>query len=177
MRTVIMIAVLTLFAVPALAVTYEWVDKQGTVNFTEDLGNVPKEYRKQVKIVGEEEDKSTAVSEDSSGEAKGGSQAKGKDKDTAQAAPEKEQKKSYGGKSADAWKREFADVNGKIRSEEEQLADLKDRMKDTSKMSRGEYLSIQMSINASESKLKSLRQKLDSLTSEADRAGVPSDLR
>ena len=37
---------LILFALPAIAETYTWEDDLGTVNFTEDLGNVPKKYRK-----------------------------------------------------------------------------------------------------------------------------------
>jgi hypothetical protein len=44
-------------------------------------------------------------------------------------------------------------------------------------MRRGEYLSIQMGINDSESRLKKLREKKEQLSSEADRAGVPANLR
>lgn len=55
MKTVVILIVLVLFAVPVFADTYEWEDDQGTVNFADDLGQVPKQYRKKVKIVGEEE--------------------------------------------------------------------------------------------------------------------------
>ena len=55
MKTVVILIALVLFAVPVFADTYEWEDSQGTVNFADDLGKVPKQYRKKVKIVGEEE--------------------------------------------------------------------------------------------------------------------------
>ena len=179
MKSAIIVIFLVLFAVPSLAVIYEWEDSNGTINFTEDLGNVPKEYRKKAKIVGEEEDSSADVSAEGSEEAQGKDEA-AKSKDGAAKSPEGdklEQKKTYGGRSAESWKNEFAEINGKIKAEEDELNLLKDRIKDTSKMSRSEYLSIQMGINDSESRLKRLRERLDQLTSDADRAGVPASCR
>ena len=31
--------------------TFKWVDKDGIVHFSDDINSVPKEYRKQIKIV------------------------------------------------------------------------------------------------------------------------------
>jgi hypothetical protein len=36
---------------PASASTYSWTDEQGTINFTEDLGSVPKKYRKKARSI------------------------------------------------------------------------------------------------------------------------------
>jgi len=172
MKSAIIVVVLVLFTVPSMAVTYRWEDKQGTINFTEDLGNIPKEYRKKAKIVGEEEESSPAVTEEVS---KG---AKGKEGAAKSPSGEKsDQKKMYGGRSAESWKSEFSELNGKIKTEEEQLSFLKDRMKDSSKIRRGEYLSLQMGVNDSEGRLKRLREKLDQLTSEANRWNVPASAR
>jgi hypothetical protein len=172
MKSAIIFVVLALFAVPSMAVTYKWEDKQGTINFTEDLGNIPKEYRKKAKIVGEEEESSPVVTEEVT------EGAKGKEGGVKSPPEEKlEQKKTYGGRSAESWKNEFSEINRKIKTEEDELSFLKDRIKDSSKMRRGEYLSIQMGINDSESRLKKLRERLDKLNSEANRAGVPKDLR
>lgn len=33
------------------AVTYSWTDEQGTVNFSEDLGSVPKQFRKKARKI------------------------------------------------------------------------------------------------------------------------------
>ena len=55
MKTVLILIALVLFAGHVFADTYVWEDDQGTVNFADDLGKVPKQFRKKAKIVGEEE--------------------------------------------------------------------------------------------------------------------------
>jgi hypothetical protein len=178
MKTALMTAILVLFALPVLAVTYEWEDSQGTINFTEDPGSIPKQFRKKAKILGAEGEVASPETGAVKDEPKSGAQTRGKVDAPEQAAGgNKVKKKMYGGKTADAWSKDFAQLNGNIKSEEDQLSELKDRIKDTSKMSRGEYLSIQMEINGSESRLKRLRGKLAALTEEADRADLPADLR
>ena len=168
MKTSIIFLLLVMFAIPAEALTYKWVDNEGT-HYTDDLGNVPQKYRKKVKIVGEEED---VTSPEPAAEQK--DKAKG---DASEQTNSPEKKKTYGGKSGETWKRDFAQVNADIKANEDQLSDLKDRMKDTSKMSRGEYLSIQAGINSVEARLQRLRGKRDSLTEEANRALVPAEFR
>jgi hypothetical protein len=178
MKTALITAILVLFALPVLAVTYEWEDSQGTINFTEDPGSIPKQYRKKAKILGAEEEVASPETGAVRDEPKSGSNAKGKvDAPEQTAGGNKEKKKMYGGKSPETWSRDFAQINGSIQAEEDQLSELKGRIKDTSKMSRGEYLSIQMGINGSESRLQRLRGKLAALTEEADRADLPADLR
>ena len=46
MKTCIIVALLVLFAIPVEALTYKWVDNEGT-HYTDDLGNIPAKYRKQ----------------------------------------------------------------------------------------------------------------------------------
>jgi hypothetical protein len=172
MKTALITAILVIFALPVLAVTYEWEDSQGTINFTEDPGSIPKQYRKKAKILGAEEE----IASPETGDVKDKPKSKVETPDQA-AGANKEIKKVYGGKTADAWSRDFAQINGNIKSEEEQLSELKGRIKDTSKMSRGEYLSIQMGINGCESRLQRLRGKLAALTEEANRVDLPAELR
>jgi chromosome segregation ATPase len=51
MKKVLILLVLLIFAVPAYAATvYKWVDREGIVNYTDDIGNVPQPYRNQVEI-------------------------------------------------------------------------------------------------------------------------------
>ncbi len=168
MKTSIIFLLLVMFAIPAEALTYKWVDNEGT-HYTDDLGNVPQKYRKKVKIVGEEED---VTSPEPAAEQK--DKAKG---DISEQTNSPGKKKTYGGKSGETWKRDFAQVNADIKANEDQLSELNDRMKDTSKMSRGEYLSIQASINSVEARLQRLRGKRDTLTDEANRALVPAEFR
>jgi len=172
MKTALITAILVLFALPVLAVTYEWEDSQGTINFTEDPGSIPKQYRNKAKILGAEEE----VASPEPAAVKDEPKSKGETPEQA-AGGTKEKKKMYGGKSPETWSRDCAQLNANIKAEEDQLSELKERIKDTSKMSRGEYLSIQMGINGSESRLQRLRGKLAALTEEADRADLPADLR
>lgn len=167
-----------LFAVPAFAVTYEWVDDHGTVSFTEDLGNVPKKYRKKVKILGADEGNGPQVTEVEEGaKAKPkGDGGKGDAKVDQTAKDGKKKPAMYGGKNETAWKNEYRKLSADVKSSEEQLDQLKSRMIDLSKLSRSEYLSIQHTINNTESRLNDQQKKLDAFRASAAREGVPADL-
>ena len=173
MKICILCISMVLFALPVIAETYTWEDDQGTVNFTEDLGNVPKKYRKKVKIVGEEElpppeanvgDGKPAVK----GKTEGAREPKEKGPAVQQAV--------YGGKDAKAWRFEFLSLDADVKAAEKQLVEIRNRMKDTSGMSRTEYLSIQNTIKSLESSVLERRKKLGDFKKEAETAGVPADL-
>ena len=165
----LLVAMLLLYPLSALAQTYEWTDQRGTVNFTEDLGKVPKKYRKKVKVIGGEETGApqTTVLEPEKGKGK----AKVKDDDSAKG------KKLFGGKDETAWHKEFQSAKGELQQTEASLAELKGRLGDTSKMSRSEYLSVQSSIKNLEFRLQQQQKKLDLLGESADRLGVPQEYR
>ena len=175
MKTSIIVAILMLLAVQVEAVTYMWEDNQGTVSFTEDLGSIPQKYRKKAKIVGEE-DVAPSAAEQTKEEFKAGQRDKGRGETIEQAVPAV-QKKTYGKKSGDTWRREFAQNRMDIKASEDQLDEHRGLLKDTSKMSRGEYLSIQLDVKSAESRLQRLKAKRDALTEEANRAGVPAEFR
>lgn len=176
MKASIIIVLLVLIAIPAEALTYKWVDMEGT-HYTDDLGNIPQKYRKKATIVGAEED-ATAPEEVTNEASKPTVKREGREQTQAQPVAEKqEQKKTYGGKSVATWKRDFEQINADIKAAEDQLNESKERMQDTSKMSRGEYVSIQMDINSEEYRLQRLKDKLEVLTEEANKAYLPADLR
>jgi hypothetical protein len=174
MKRIVLLS-LFLYAVPAFAVTYEWTDERGTVSFTEDLGNVPKKYRKRVKILGAEEDSTPKVIEmDNGGKEKGTSEEKGKaTKDDAEA---KKKPAVYGGKNEAAWKTESRKLSAEVKAAEEQLDQLKGRLNDTSNMSRAECLTLQHTVKNTESRLSGLRQKQDAFNASAAKAGVPAEI-
>jgi hypothetical protein len=165
----LLVALLVLYPLSALAVTYEWTDQRGTVNFTEDLGNVPKKYRKKVKILSDENPAPQTVEIPEPA-------AKGTAGTAKQEEPAKA-KKLYGGKDENAWRAEFRDAVAYVRQTESELAELRGRMTDTSKMSRAEYLSIQNAIRNNEIRLQQQQSKLDALKETADRLGVPAEFR
>ena len=45
MKALVLLAALLVFAAPALAQLYEWVDEKGQRNFTDNPNNVPAKYR------------------------------------------------------------------------------------------------------------------------------------
>jgi hypothetical protein len=167
-KTFILVITMTFFSLPVLAETYIWEDDQGTVNFAEDLGNVPKKFRKKVRIIGGEESPPAAVKE-------------GKEKPPLQhkesvPVAKPDQMRVYGGKNADAWKSEFTVVNADLKATEKQLVEYRNRVKDTSRMSRSEYLGIQSTIKTIELSVLDQRKKLNDLQQAAEKAGVPAEL-
>ncbi len=181
MKTFLVVITMVFFAVPALAETYTWKDDQGTVNFADDLGKVPKKYRKKARIVGEEEPAAAEVPDGNEKPAvrkqtEGGrGEAPQGNKEGAPAAKE-DKKAVYGGKDASAWKSEFAGINAELKANEKQLVEFRNRLKDTSGMSRSEYLGIQNTLKSLEYTVLGLRKKLEDLKQEAGKAGVPAEL-
>ena len=164
---------MVLFALPVVAETFTWEDDQGTVNFTEDLGKVPKKYRKKVKIVGEEE---FPPQEANVGEGKPAVKIKAEGaREPKEKAPAVQQA-VYGGKDAKAWQLEYKSLDADVKAAEKQLVEIRNRMKDTSGMSRTEYLNLQSTIKSLESSVLERRKKLDDFKKEAGTAGVPADL-
>jgi Domain of unknown function (DUF4124) len=177
MKLCILCISMVLFALPVIAETYTWEDDQGTVNFTEDLGKVPKQYRKKVKVVGEEE---VPPPEANVGEGKPAFKVKTEVKTEAAREPKEKapavQQAVYGGKDAKTWQSEFTSSDADVKGAEKQLVEMRNRMKDTSGMSRSEYLNVQATIKSLESTVLERRKKRDDLKKDAETAGVPADL-
>jgi hypothetical protein len=155
----LLVLLLLLYPLSAIAVTYEWTDQSGTVNFNEDLGKVPKKYRKKVKILGADEGGAPQVIDEP---------VKGKAKETA--APK--EKNAPGGKGDAGLRGEYAIAKANVQATEDELTDLRGRLGDTSKMSRTEYLSLQNTIKQEDYRLQEQKRKLESLREAAKRAGV-----
>ena len=51
MKKLLLILLILVFASSASATVYKWVDKGGVVNFTDDYGKVPPDYRNKVEEV------------------------------------------------------------------------------------------------------------------------------
>ncbi|MBU5612605.1 DUF4124 domain-containing protein [Geomonas azotofigens] len=160
----LLVLLLLLYPLTAAAETYQWTDERGTVNFADDLGQVPKKYRKKARRVGEEDAAPTVIEK--------GPAEPAKTKDDAQAG-----KKTYGGKDEATWRREFLQADANLKNAESDLATLKGRVADTSHMTRSEYLTIQSSIKYAEDRVQAQQKRLDQLRESAERLGVPPEFR
>ncbi|MBJ6727479.1 DUF4124 domain-containing protein [Geomesophilobacter sediminis] len=168
MKKLLLIPLLLLPAT-VYATTYEWVDSKGTVNFTEDLGKVPKKYRKKVRVIGDETG-APQITETTESTGKGAPVTKASER-------QPERKTLYGGKDEKTWRADFAQARGELKVAEQDVREIGTRMKDISKMSRTEYLTLQNSLRQDEARMQGKRKRLDELTAEADAAGVPADFR
>jgi hypothetical protein len=151
------------------------LDDQGTVNFTEDPGNIPQKYRKKAKIVGEEEPTVDAVKEEAGSREKAPESAE--TKGTAPLEKQEKKKAVYGGKDESAWKAEFAQVRGELKSIDELLTSKKTLFSDPSKLSRTEYKTLQYEIKSLEQRWNDTLEKLKGLRSAATREGVPAEIQ
>uniref|UniRef100_C6E5M8 DUF4124 domain-containing protein n=1 Tax=Geobacter sp. (strain M21) TaxID=443144 RepID=C6E5M8_GEOSM len=167
----LLLLLLLLYPLSASAETYQWTDERGTVNFAEDLGKVPKKYRKKAKRLGSEEpaaENSAPAAAPETAKPRG-AEEKGEKSN--------EKNKTYGGKDELAWRREFQQANSRLQSAQTELDTLNARLADTSRMTRSEYLIIQNSIKHSKARVQELQKKLDQLDATADRYEVPADFR
>jgi hypothetical protein len=163
----LLVVMLLLFPLTAMAETYQWTDEHGTVHFAEDLGKVPKKFRKKARVIREETGTPQTME---LGEEKPGEKPK--------AAEDTQQKKKvYAGKDENTWRREFGSARRELQFAETQLSELQGRLNDTSRMSRSEYMQIQNTIKQQEIHVQGMRRNLEHLEESADRAGVPRDLR
>ena len=64
-----------------------------------------------------------------------------------------------------------------MKSLEDQAAGLKERMADGSKMSRGEYVTLQNTQRDLDVRIGKAKKKLDALNDAAEKAGVPAEFR
>lgn len=172
------IAILLLLAVPVLcsADIYKWVDEKGQTGFSDDLGKVPKKYRDKA-ISTDKQDQPVEIIE--KGEVvkspKKGGEVK-KEEAAGDKAKEKE-KPLFDGKSGEAWKQDIARQKHEVKSLEDQLEGIKERMAGTEKISRGEYLTLQNTQRDLDVRIDKAKKKLDKLNDAADAAGVPGEFR
>ena len=175
MRNFILIALLLALPTLCSAEIYKWIDERGQVGFADDLGKVPKKYRDSALITEKQEQAVEIIEkvEPAKGSKKG---ADGKS-DASSRDEKGKEKPSFDGKSGETWKLDLDRQKFEIKSLEEQLSGIKERLADSSKKSRGEYLTLQNTQRDLEIRIEKARKKLDALNESADRAGVPGEFR
>lgn len=168
-----------MFTVEAPCAVYMWVDEQGVTGFAEDYGKVPEKYRKKAKLVGQEQEDETEA--ESGEETQGGKQQSDSGSDLkggSQAVPAKtEQKHLFGGRDETYWANEFGRLKADLRGYRDQLDAINTRLSNTEQMSRSEYKSLDNTRKLLEEQEGAARRKLEALTLEANKAGVPPDIR
>lgn len=173
MRHLVLLTMLLALPVHCFAEIYKWVDDKGQPGYSDDLGKVPKKYRDRV-IVNEAETQAVEIVENNTVDTSGSKNAEQKavDKDI-----KGKDKQSFDGKNGEAWKRDMDRARHEVKSLEDQLVGIKERMADGSKISRGEFLTLQNTERDLNIRISKAQKKLDALSDAADRASVPSQFR
>jgi len=168
-------------AVTAFGETYTWVDDQGTVNFSEDLGSVPPKFRKRVRLLddmqpppdeGAREGGKAPVAGAAGEEPAGRGEEKAPAREKAKEKPK--EKELYAGRDGETWKQEYGALKADLKGAERQLVRYREHLKDPSILSRDEYLSIEHSIRLQEKIVLDLRKRVEDFKGEAAAAGVPA---
>ncbi len=175
-RFIIALLSVLVFAGAASAETYKWIDDRGTVNFTEDYSQIPKKYRKKVRVTGD------IQAEPVSGE--GGTLEPGKDgadktppAETGAGKNQEKEKTMYGSKSENEWKADFKKLNDQIDRVQGQIDERRTKLDNPDSLSRARYRGIEIEIKELEEKLAQLKNNLSTLDRDASMAAVPYDLR
>jgi flagellar motility protein MotE (MotC chaperone) len=169
--------VILLLAAPAIcsAEIYKWTDEKGQVGYADDLGKVPTKYRDSA-LVTEKQDQAVEVIEKIEPD-----KSSRKNSDLRSDATEDKNKGKaktlYNDKDGDSWKQDFARLKYEIKSLEDRLASVKERLAEGNNLSRGDFLSLQVTQRDLDVQIAKAKKKLDALIEAADKADLPNDFR
>ncbi|MSM38088.1 MAG: DUF4124 domain-containing protein [Geobacter sp.] len=178
MRASVLIAVLmtVIMAVPSMAAIYTWEDERGVVNFAEDYGKIPQKFRKKARIVGEDSADETLESESSAPNVKEKPRTSdGLPKEVSPAASDS--RKVFGGKDERVWQQEFAMLKAELKSIQDQIDAVNARLAKSDQMSRSEYRILENTRKLLEEQQLAAKNRFEKLSADAQKAGVPPDLR
>ena len=177
MRASVLIAVLmaVIMAVPSMAAIYTWEDERGVVNFAEDYGQIPQKFRKKARIVGEDTEEALEM-ESPAPDVKEKPKTSGDlPKEVSPAASDN--RKVFGGKDERVWRQEFAMLKAELKSIQDQIDAVNSRLAKSDQMSRSEYRILENTKKLLEEQQSAAKNKFEKLSADAQRAGVPPDLR
>lgn len=155
--------------------TYKWVDEKGQVGYADDLGKVPKKYRDSAVATEKQEQAVEIVDkvEPEKPSRKGEVNKRDVPADDEKIKP----KPMFEGKSGDTWKQDFARQKNEVKSLEEQAVGIRERLAEGDKLSRNDFLSLQVTQRDLDVRITKAKQKLNKLIEAADRAELPEEYR
>jgi hypothetical protein len=169
-------AVMLLRSLPAMAETYTWTDKSGTVNFSDDYSSVPKEYRKKVHKLGDIDAQPVPADTGRSGGEQPAQPSASKT--GTPGAPEAESGNGlYGGKKAETWQQEFKARESDYKQLENQLLQLEELIKKPVGVSMERVQGLPQEFKETQKQYNEALKAYNDLNDAANRAGLPAEYR
>lgn len=165
-RIVLVLAAMLLWSLPAMAETYTWTDKSGTVNFSDNYYSVPKQYRKKVRRLGDIDAPPPAADAGKAGERQSSAPGTDKNGDTGNG--------SYGGKKTGAWQQEFSTRYAEVKQLEKELTELQELAKKPAGIPRER---MQQDYQTTQKRYSEALKAYNDLNDDANKAGLPAEFR
>lgn len=176
-RLIVLLLVLAL-PLTAVAEIYSWTDASGTVHFTEDISQVPKQYRKKLTVRDESLQPVTPAAPAASTPVvkQALKPAPATNGTAAPAVAEKAADNLYGGKSAAAWQAEFREKRAALQAVDNQIKQLQADMQMTKNITSADKIA---GLNARRAALsqqyEAAAASLNQLVEQANQAGLPPE--
>ncbi len=162
----------------AYAATYEWVDDNGVINFTDNPDNIPAKYLKKVKKRPSVDFEGTAP------------QPSVKTEKKAPVSPKTEpavrsEQKLFGGHDEEWWRNRFSGPRKELKGIQDKLPEKREELTALRRKmviymytrDRTAYYDKLAEIQKDEERIKELNNRLDSIDIEASKAGIPFEWR
>ncbi len=172
MKRYLLTFLMVAWAFCASAETWEWLDSRGTVSFTDDLQNIPKQYRKSARKLGGESVPTIPV-----GVPEQGTTPSPTPEGSPQPAAPGAKPQSYGGRTAAQWQEAFSSLNGELRGVDGELKEKQRLLKEPGTLSRSDYLKLEDELRRLNSRLTVLLGRWELLNRDAVAASLPEELR
>ncbi|WP_168205983.1 DUF4124 domain-containing protein [Geobacter sp. FeAm09] len=173
-RIVTVVAVTLLWSLPAMAETYSWTDRSGTVNFSDDYYSVPKQYRKKVRRLGDIDAQPAAAD---SGKGAGAGQQAALPEAGKGGAGEDSANDQYGGKKAEIWQQEFKGRYAEVKQLEKELLELEELVKKPVGISRERIQGLPQEFRATQKRYNDAVKAYNELNDAANKVGLPAEYR
>jgi len=172
MKLISAVFAMLLCASPLMAQTYTWTDDKGTVNFADDLSQVPKKYRGKAKQRSDDPD-TVKPEPAATKEIPAAKPAEGK----AEPLPKDADKWMYGDRNAGQWRQEFRMREVAYKSQEQKLEEISNLMKNPVGISRERFEALPQEFRETQKEYLRLLKQYNDLNDAANQVGLPAEFR
>jgi hypothetical protein len=166
------------FSIPAVAAMYEWTDDKGVVNFTDNPDSIPAKYRNKAK-------KRPSIKAEPSESVPVQTRQPVETPSSVKPMPQSANEVLYGGHDEEWWRSRYGGLHDELKAIQDGLPGKREDLSAARRkftvyqypQYRKAYYDLMAEIENDESRINELNNQLETLDTEAARAGVPLDWR